>query len=87
MGNHHVFPAAKLSVDPRSGLTRRHHADDSNLQRAVRCAAQRAQLSKSVSPTSSATPSPPTSSTAAPPQCAAPWMCEASANLPSSPPL
>lgn len=46
----YVFPASKLSVDPRSGLTRRHHADDSNLQRAVRAAAQRAQVGKPVSP-------------------------------------
>jgi len=46
----YVFPASKLSVDPRSGVTRRHHADDSNLQRAVRTAAQRAQIGKPVSP-------------------------------------
>src|SRR5262249_39774585 len=31
-----VFPAAVLSVDPRSGETRRHHADESVVQRAVR---------------------------------------------------
>jgi integrase len=33
-----VFPAQKLSVDPRSGVVRRHHADEQALQRAVRAA-------------------------------------------------
>ncbi len=37
-GWQYVFPASRLSVDPRSGITRRHQADDSNLQRAVRAA-------------------------------------------------
>ena len=49
-GWQYIFPASRLSVDPRSGVTRRHHADDSNLQRAVRMAAQRAQLTKPVTP-------------------------------------
>jgi integron integrase len=31
-----VFPSTKLSVDPRSGVTRRHHADESGLQKALR---------------------------------------------------
>ena len=32
----YVFPAAKLSVDPRSGETRRHHVSEKNLQNAVK---------------------------------------------------
>ncbi|MEP7250518.1 MAG: integron integrase [Spartobacteria bacterium] len=31
-----VFPAAKRSVDPRSGATRRHHVHEKNLQNAVK---------------------------------------------------
>ena len=44
----YVFPSEQLSVDPRSGETRRHHLDESGLQRAVRQAAQRAGLDKRV---------------------------------------
>jgi integron integrase len=49
-GWQYVFPASKLSVDPRSGVTRRHHADDSNLQRAVRTAAKASGVAKPVTP-------------------------------------
>jgi len=31
-----VFPSEKLSVDPRSGKTRRHHLDEKGLQRAMK---------------------------------------------------
>ncbi len=44
-----VFPAAQISVDPRSGERRRHHLHESVLQKAVREAAQQASLTKSVS--------------------------------------
>ena len=44
-----MFPAARLSVDPRSGV-RRHHLQEAVLQRAVRSAAQRMSLSKPVGP-------------------------------------
>jgi integron integrase len=44
----YLFPAYRLSTDPRSGLTRRHHLDESGLQKAVRAAAQAAQLAKPV---------------------------------------
>lgn len=44
----YVFPAEQRSVDPRSGAVRRHHLDESGLQKAVRRAAQLAQLSKRV---------------------------------------
>jgi integron integrase len=45
-----VFPAAKPSIDPHSGVRRRHHLLEVNIQRAVRAAAQRAGLLKPVSP-------------------------------------
>ena len=56
-----VFPSARLSIDPRSGAVRRHHADPSGLQKAVRRAARAAGIRKHITPTPSATPSPPTS--------------------------
>lgn len=49
-GWQYVFPADKLSVDPRSGLTRRHHIDESGLQKAVRQAARQAKIVKPVGP-------------------------------------
>lgn len=48
-GWQYVFPASKLSVDPRSGVTRRHQADDSNLQRAVRVAVKTSGIAKPAS--------------------------------------
>lgn len=44
-----VFPAEGLSVDPRSGIERRHHAHEKALQRAMKQAAARARLCKPVS--------------------------------------
>lgn len=49
-GWQYVFPAANLSVDPRSGIKHRHHADDSSLQRAVRAAARASGIAKPVTP-------------------------------------
>ena len=46
----YVFPADRLSVDPRSGVVRRHHIHESSLQKAVRAAAQAAGIPKRVSP-------------------------------------
>ncbi len=46
----YVFPATRLSVDPESGKVRRHHFDESAVQRAVREAALKTGLSKRVSP-------------------------------------
>lgn len=46
----YVFPSARLSVDPRSGMTRRHHLDEKGLQRAVKQAAADAGLTKNVTP-------------------------------------
>jgi integron integrase len=46
----YVFPAKSLSIDPRSKVMRRHHADESGLQKAVRSAARLAGIEdKSVS--------------------------------------
>lgn len=42
----YVFPASMRSVDPRSGATRRHHLDETVLQRAVKNAVRRARLDK-----------------------------------------
>nr|MBC8248541.1 integron integrase [Anaerolineales bacterium] len=45
----YVFPSRRLSVDPRSGVVRRHHLDESGLQKAVQAAAQAAGIAKKVS--------------------------------------
>jgi len=44
-----VFPQRHLSIDPRTGIRRRHHAFDQTLQRAVKIAAERAGIAKPVS--------------------------------------
>jgi len=46
----YVFPATRISVDPESGEIRRHHFDESALQRAIREAACNAELTKRVTP-------------------------------------
>jgi integron integrase len=48
-GWQYVFPARNLSVDPRSGITRRHHVDPSVINRAIKVAVRRAGLTKTVS--------------------------------------
>jgi integron integrase len=45
----YLFPAEKFSTDPRSGLTRRHHYNESTLQKAVRQAALRTRIPKPIS--------------------------------------
>jgi site-specific recombinase XerD len=45
-----VFPARSLSVDPRSGITRRHHVDEAILQRAIKAARFKAGIDKPVTP-------------------------------------
>jgi integron integrase len=42
----YVFPASRLSVDPRSGLTRRHHVLDKSVQDAMRAAVKAAGIPK-----------------------------------------
>ena len=48
-GWQYVFPARDLSVDPRSGVTRRHHIDPSVINKAIKVAVRRAGLTKHVS--------------------------------------
>ncbi|HEX7081011.1 MAG TPA: integron integrase [Gammaproteobacteria bacterium] len=45
----YVFPARTRSVDPRSGVTRRHHIDASAVQRAVKHAIRKAGIEKPAS--------------------------------------
>ncbi|MEN3332735.1 MAG: hypothetical protein V7641_2100 [Blastocatellia bacterium] len=42
----YIFPAAKRSVDPRSGAVRRHHLDEQILQKAVKIALRAADIAK-----------------------------------------
>lgn len=45
----YVFPSKSLSKDPRSAKTRRHHIDESSLQKAVKKASNMARIMKKVS--------------------------------------
>lgn len=45
-GWQYVFPSRIRSIDPRSGIERRHHVDPSVLQRAIRGAVRKAQIVK-----------------------------------------
>lgn len=45
----YVFPARDLSVDPRSGVKRRHHLDEATIHRAIKTAAARVGIHKRVS--------------------------------------
>ncbi len=44
-----VFPAAELSIDPRSGIRRRHHTHEQALQRAIKKAVSAASIYKPAS--------------------------------------
>lgn len=46
----YVFPSSKRSVDPRSGVVRRHHADEKVLQRAMKSAVRAADIAKPATP-------------------------------------
>ncbi|MBY0241518.1 MAG: integron integrase [Burkholderiaceae bacterium] len=46
----YVFPADRLSRDPRSDAVRRHHIDEQSIQRAVRQAARTAGIHKKATP-------------------------------------
>jgi site-specific recombinase XerD len=45
----YVFPADKLSLDPRGGHKRRHHVHEKNLQNAVKQAIRAARIPKAAS--------------------------------------
>ena len=46
----YVFASGNLSVDPRSGVTRRHHIDEKGVQRAMKQAVRDAGISKPATP-------------------------------------
>ncbi len=43
-GWQYVFPATRRSIDPRTGVLRRHHMDESSLQKAVKAAVRKAGI-------------------------------------------
>ncbi len=45
----YVFPAAKISVDPRTSARRRHHAAEDGLQKAVKAAIKKSRIEKRAS--------------------------------------
>ena len=47
-GWQYIFPASQRSIDPLSGVIRRHHLDESVLQKAIRNAAKIAEIDKQV---------------------------------------
>ena len=49
-GWQYVFPARRRSTDPRSGLVRRHHADEKAIQRAMKQAVRDAGIAKPATP-------------------------------------
>jgi integron integrase len=49
VGWQYVFPAGRRSVDPRSGVIRRHHLDEGVIQKAVRAAVRAAGIHKPAS--------------------------------------
>jgi len=49
-GGQYVFPANGLSKDPRSGHIRRHHVFETSVQKAVKQAARKADITKPVGP-------------------------------------
>ena len=46
----YAFPSSKLSKDPRGGAIRRHHVNESNIQKAIRVAKNKVGLSKPTTP-------------------------------------
>jgi site-specific recombinase XerD len=46
----YIFPTNRLSKDPRSGATQRHHLHESNLQKAVKNAARLSKIDKRITP-------------------------------------
>jgi integron integrase len=49
-GWQYVFPSKNLSLDPRSGKTRRHHVDEKGVQRAVKQAVRDSDIVKPATP-------------------------------------
>jgi integron integrase len=49
-GWQYIFPAGSYSIDPRSGMERRHHVDEKLLQRAMKKAVRAAEIAKPATP-------------------------------------
>lgn len=49
-GWQYIFPSDRISKDPRGDVVRRHHLDESGLQKAIRAAAKATGIAKPVSP-------------------------------------
>jgi integron integrase len=49
-GWQYIFPSGSYSIDPRSGIERRHHLDEKLLQRAMKRAVQAAGITKPATP-------------------------------------
>lgn len=49
-GWQYVFPASRMSQDPRSGLVQRHHLYETSVQKAIRKAAREAGIEKPIGP-------------------------------------
>ncbi|TAN83598.1 MAG: integron integrase [Gallionella sp.] len=49
-GWQYVFPSRNLSADPRSGVVRRHHADEKTIQRAMKKAVAVAEITRLATP-------------------------------------
>lgn len=49
-GWQYVFPAGRMSRDPRSGVVRRHHLYETSVQKAIRQAAKEAGIQKPIGP-------------------------------------
>lgn len=49
-GWQYIFPSRNMSVDPRSGVVGRHHADDKTIQRAMKKAITAAEITKFATP-------------------------------------
>jgi integron integrase len=47
-GWQYVFPSSRLSVDPRTGVTRRHHIHENSLQKSIKKASTQAKIAKKV---------------------------------------